>query len=89
MTAHATVRVERDPPVGQAIEKGLRDMLWVDALAVLLQLRYDLVVVVSFGNVCVSVEGAHFRVLRFPKISLSVGGCLFCGSPLFRRPLPQ
>lgn len=68
MTAHATVRVERNPPVGQAIEKGLRDMLWVNALVVLLQFRYDLAVVVSFGNICVSLEGAQFRVLRsFPK----------------------
>lgn len=48
MAPLVTVRVERNPTARPAFEMGLRNVLRVDALPVLLQLRNDLVVVVSW-----------------------------------------
>lgn len=48
MAPAATVLVEPNPAAIPTVEKRLRDMIWVDALPVLLQLRNDLVVVIPW-----------------------------------------
>ncbi len=48
MAPAATICVEPNPTTPPAMEKGLGDLLGVNALPVLLQLRNDLVVVVSW-----------------------------------------
>lgn len=48
MAPAATIFLEPNPTAAPTMEKGLRDVCRVDTLPVLLQLRNDLVVVVSW-----------------------------------------